>query len=1305
LIVGEAVTGPVEGTGKTVDIKMGLPITDIILRTYSAEGVAIDIKIRALIDSGSEISIISNNKIKLMDNIIIDSTSEIKLTNAVQNEITTINRKFKCNVFFPQNRRELINKTFYIMEQNMEFEGIIGIDIMHGLPLKFLKSGAVKFYNILIRKDNGIKQIIDTRDNDTFYEFINNSKRVINKVKSKENKIIMPRYFDWVKIKREVVGQNNLGVKESYGNPELINLGIICATIPREETNIVKIFNNSDSIVEILEGTLLILEVANETKSCNILIKATELGVRNKRIHENEFQEWKRKRKALIDSNSVVSEIEEKGEGSEIRDKTGLKNLLEKYNDIFSRTPSDAGFSKELLLDFQFKSEKDKIPFYATPYKTADSVADKLEAKISEMIESGILEVCNSPWNSPVISVAKKDGSIRIVNNFAVAVNKRLVMPRFPLLPTRTIFAQVGKEITRIKNLYPGEQIVFSSMDFRSGYFSLPIVDSSRDCTAFAVGGRQVRYRKCPQGVSIAPSCYSSYIYGIFGNFKYPGAYVQHYLDDGIVVAAESVLLPALEEYFKVARNNNVIIALQKCTFGVTKLEYLGHILSNAGVEACPKKHKAILDLPDPTNMKEGQQLAGILNYYSRLTPRLSTLLAPLYREISYGRNFKPNTAINNGIKMIKELIKNGLGTHHLNYSTLNGDTIFVCCDSSLMAAAYCVGNCKKQGDDYKEFRIAAYGSKPFEPAVAMQSSRSRELIGLSYALEHFADLLEPSLEFISIVDHKSLTNITTNKSLGKTSTNTRVRKALATILNFAQMEIIFADNKSEIIMICDGLSRLITTTEKVPAINIRTVYNCVGIGKEINTIQPKIEIENLIKQQKLDDKLKEIIEKIGNSKGVIEKIGGKNYIISQNGLLKLITDKQKALTIIPKNVAFEIVDYLHQQSSHSGIKRMLVHIRNSEILIPNKTKLLTDIANKCIFCQSLRKNKQPEVNAHIKPSTEPFKHVFIDLMNIEGYGNNNYKHVLTMIDLFSGFCDGRVIGNKTSELVCRELLFLVHRHSLSNYATVTFDNGREFQNELLKTSLEKLKIVTSNISPYNSRANRVERFHRSLRHILKTTRTTSKDLKLKIEMAIMTHNQLPSERHNMMSPFEIIYGRQPKSHLDYLKFPDEPESQKIINDGSQTLEWYEHLSNQHVMIASQHIISYKNLVNLDLGKVFNIGDMVLVFDPITNLSNTQSPKSEGPYKILSKNLNSYKLAHMFTGTRLIRNHRYVRAFRITEKLREALESNYITISENNTINILNDQEIENEILIPDINEGEQDKGEKLQRYNLRPRV
>jgi hypothetical protein len=207
-----------------------------------------------------------------------------------------------------------------------------------------------------------------------------------------------------------------------------------------------------------------------------------------------------------------------------------------------------------------------------------------LDAKVTELIEAGILKLCNSPWNSPIIGITKKDGSLRIVNNFAVAVKKQLVMPRFPLLPTLSIFAQVGKENSRIKNMFPNDDIYFTSMDFRSGYLSIFIANSSRDCTAFAIGGSQVRYKKCPQGVSVAPNCYSSYIYSIFGSFDHPSTYVTHYLNDGLMITAESVTLDALEKYFKLARDNHVIVALQKCTFATMRLEYLGHILSSSGV-------------------------------------------------------------------------------------------------------------------------------------------------------------------------------------------------------------------------------------------------------------------------------------------------------------------------------------------------------------------------------------------------------------------------------------------------------------------------------------------------------------------------------------------------------------------------------------------------------------------------------------------------------------------------------------------------------------------------------------------------
>ena len=312
------------------------------------------------------------------------------------------------------------------------------------------------------------------------------------------------------------------------------------------------------------------------------------------------------------------------------------------------------------------------MPFYATPYKTAEETDEKLKEKVEELMEAGILEVCNSPWNSPIIGVTKKDGTIRVVNNYAVAVNKRLVMPRFPLESTRSIFGKVGREVSRLRKMYPKDDIHFTTMDFRSGYFSIPIEGSSRDVTAFSIGNMQVRYKKCPQGISIAPSCYSAYIFSIFGNFIHEGTFICHYLDDALLVTAGSVTISALEAYFKLARENNVIVALEKCKFASSRLEYLGHMLSCKGLEGSENKHKIILELEDPKTLREAQQVAGILNYYTRLTPRLSTLLSPLYQEIKKGKQFNLNPAISKGLERLKELIKDGLGTYHLDYSQGN---------------------------------------------------------------------------------------------------------------------------------------------------------------------------------------------------------------------------------------------------------------------------------------------------------------------------------------------------------------------------------------------------------------------------------------------------------------------------------------------------------------------------------------------------------------------------------------------------------------------------------------------------------
>ena len=155
---------------------------------------------------------------------------------------------------------------------------------------------------------------------------------------------------------------------------------------------------------------------------------------------------------------------------------------------------------------------------------------------------------------------------------------------------------------------------------------------------------------------------------------------------------------------------------------------------------------------------------------------------------------------------------------HHLDYGNLNDQVIIYAADSCLVGTGFVVGNAKKVGDNFIDIKICAYGSKKFDDCVKFQSSRSRELIGFSYGLEEFSDLLTSTQKIYGMVDHKSLERFESNASLGKTSTNTRVRKAFATILNFPNLEVCYVPAKSEIIELVDGLSRNITTMGSLSA-------------------------------------------------------------------------------------------------------------------------------------------------------------------------------------------------------------------------------------------------------------------------------------------------------------------------------------------------------------------------------------------------------------------------------------------------------------------------------------------------------
>ena len=68
-----------------------------------------------------------------------------------------------------------------------------------------------------------------------------------------------------------------------------------------------------------------------------------------------------------------------------------------------------------------------------------------------------------------------------------------------------------------------------------------------------------------------------------------------------------------------------------KCFFMLQEVEYLGHKISANGLEPTQEKVRAIAEAPPPRNVTQLKSFLGMLNYYGKFLPNLSTCLAPLY--------------------------------------------------------------------------------------------------------------------------------------------------------------------------------------------------------------------------------------------------------------------------------------------------------------------------------------------------------------------------------------------------------------------------------------------------------------------------------------------------------------------------------------------------------------------------------------------------------------------------------------------------------------------------------------------------
>ena len=89
-----------------------------------------------------------------------------------------------------------------------------------------------------------------------------------------------------------------------------------------------------------------------------------------------------------------------------------LSELLHKYDDIFADNPKRP--KQNNLIQHKIVTG-DSLPVYQKPRCITTAWEGEVNSQVNEMLNNNIIRTSESPWNSPIILVKKKDNSTRFV--------------------------------------------------------------------------------------------------------------------------------------------------------------------------------------------------------------------------------------------------------------------------------------------------------------------------------------------------------------------------------------------------------------------------------------------------------------------------------------------------------------------------------------------------------------------------------------------------------------------------------------------------------------------------------------------------------------------------------------------------------------------------------------------------------------------------------------------------------------------------------------------------------------------------
>ena len=843
------------------------------------------------------------------------------------------------------------------------------------------------------------------------------------------------------------------------------------------------------------------------------------------------------------------------------------KQVLNKWSDIFSSSPTDLGRTN--LVQHEIKLTDD-TPFKDPYRRIPPSMYEEVRLHLKEMLEADAIRPSQSPYSSNVVLVRKKDGSLRFCIDFR-KLNSRTVRDAYTLPRIDdTIDTLIGSKY-------------FSKLDLRSGYWQVEVKEEDKYKTAFTVGN--MGFFECNRmafGLTNAPATFQRLMERCMGELNLKECLI--FLDD-ILIFSETFEehLERINAVFTRLQQSGLKLKPSKCEFFKTNVKYLGHVVSQTGIETDPDKLAALTTWPVPTTVKALRSFLGFTGYYRRYIKDYARIVKPLNDLlIGHPTNLSPESKK----KKKKNKVPWQWGPLQQNAfdalkEKLSTPPVLAYADFKLPfllhtdASVDGLGAVLYQVQDGIE-RVIAYASRGLRNSERNYPAHKLEFLCLKWAVtEKFHDYLYGN-QFTVITDNNPLTYVLSSAKLD--ATGHRWLAALSTYTFSLKYRSGRTNGDA------DGLSRRPQNTTEMFSDVVQSICQAYTVQRDACPLAETLvitsgsqlaqsdedlpipslqstELKNVdwAKEQAADKILKRVIQllHIGHcpvknelsreSPEVLKyirewkKLDFVGPVLYRN---TVINGQQTQQLVLPSQFKEIVLKLLHDDVGHQGRDRTLSLVRSRffwpglEYDVEYKVKN----CHRCILRKTVPKPSAELVNI---VSHQPMELVCIDFLSLER-SKGGHENILVITDHFTRYAQAFPTRNQLAKTTAKVLFenFIVHYGFPARFHS---DQGRNFESSLIKELCKLAGVEKSRTTPYHAMGNgMVERFNHTLLNMLGTLEDHKKeDWKSYVAPLVHSYN---ATRHDSTgySPYFLMFGRHPRLAVDAYLGLNNPESSSI---------------------------------------------------------------------------------------------------------------------------------------------------------------